>query len=213
MTARGRSSTAAAKTAFKMSRALVFEDLLNKSGGRIYEDRMYVELLRGGAANFELLDKSGTFRDLDLRSGAFTIGYSMSAAMATQIPGQGARYLPTFKDADGDYLTGDTSYRLHLPRDIPAANFWSVTLYDALTAAGLDNGQPFPSIGSRDKPAANSDDSVDLYFGPTAPADKENNWRRTVPGQGFFVLLRLYGPTQPFSIRPGNRATSKKATF
>jgi hypothetical protein len=189
---------AAAKTAFKMSRVMIYADLQNEPGGRIYDDRQYVEISRSGAADFEWLDRSGSFRDLDLRSGMFTIAYAMSGAMASETPGQGSRYLPAFEDADGDYLSGDTSYRLHLPPNVPAANFWSLTLYDALTASGLDNGQPFPSIGSRDKPVANADGSIDLSFGPTAPAGKEGNWRRTVPGKGFFVILRLYGPTQPF---------------
>jgi hypothetical protein len=62
---------------------------------------------------------------------------------------------------------------LHLPPNVRAANFWSVTLYDALTASGLDNGQPFPSLNSMDKPTQNADGSFDIYFGPTAPAGKE----------------------------------------
>ena len=62
----------------------------------------------------------------------------------------------TFRDQDGDYLEGGTSYKLHLPPNVPAANFWSVTLYDALTASGLDNGQPFPSFNSMEKPTQNA---------------------------------------------------------
>jgi hypothetical protein len=85
-----------------------------------------------------------------------------------------------------------------LPAGIPVANFWSLTLYDAWTASGLANEQPFPSLGSRDNPTANADGSFDLYFGPTAPAGKEKNWLRTVPGKGFFLILRLYSPTEPF---------------
>jgi hypothetical protein len=49
--------------------------------------------------------------------------------------------------------------------------------------------------------------SFDLYLGPTAPAGKEKNWLRTVPGKGYFVILRLYGPTEPFLNqfwRPGD---------
>jgi hypothetical protein len=72
-----------------------------------------------------------------------------------------------------------------------------VTVYDPITASGLDNGQPFPSLNQMDKPAANADGSTDIYFGPTSPGDGKN-WVRTVPGKGFFVLLRIYGPTQAF---------------
>jgi hypothetical protein len=41
----------------------------------------------------------------------------------------------------------------------------------------------------------NADGSTDLYLGPKAPAGKKKNWIATVPGKGFFVILRLYGPT------------------
>jgi hypothetical protein len=72
-----------------------------------------------------------------------------------------------------------------------------VTLYNADNASGLDNGQPFPSINRMDKPATNSDGSIDIYFGPKSPGEGKN-WIATVTGKGFFVILRLYGPTQPF---------------
>ena len=53
---------------------------------------------------------------------------------------------------DGELTSGGSSYTLHLPKDIPAALFWSLTLYEAENASGLANGQPFPSLGSRNKP-------------------------------------------------------------
>jgi hypothetical protein len=68
----------------------------------------------------------------------------------------------------------------------PAEIFWSVTLYDAENSSGLANGQPFPSLGSRDKPGQNADGSTDLYLGPQAPAGKAGNWLATVPGKGYF---------------------------
>jgi hypothetical protein len=71
-----------------------------------------------------------------------------------------------------------------------------VTLYEAANASGLANGQPFPSLGSRDKPTQNADGSTELYLGPDAPAGKQANWLRTVPGNGYFAILRLYSPTQ-----------------
>ena len=85
---------------------------------------------------------------------------------------------------------------MKLPANIPAANFWSVTLYEAENASGLATDQPFPSLGLRDKPVANADGSIDLYYGQTAPAGKEKNWQQTVSGRGFFAILRLYGPTE-----------------
>src|SRR5271167_1717829 len=101
-----------------------------------------------------------------------------------------------FFDSEGKPFVGASNYRLHLPPNIPAAIFWSLTLYDASNASGLANGQPFPSLGSRDKPAQNADGSTDICVGPKAPAGKEANWLATVPGRGFFAILRLYGPAE-----------------
>lgn len=60
----------------------------------------------------------------------------------------------------------------------------------------MANGQPLPSLGSRDKPVQNEDGSTDLYLGPTAPAGRAGNWLATMPGKGYFADLRLYGPTE-----------------
>jgi hypothetical protein len=82
-----------------------------------------------------------------------------------------------------------------------------VTLYDAVNSSGLDNGQTFPSLGSRDKPVQNADGSTDLYLGPKAPSGKAGNWLATVPGKGYFAILRLYGPTETAinkSWKPGD---------
>jgi hypothetical protein len=84
---------------------------------------------------------------------------------------------------------------------VPAANFWSVRLYEAENASGLANGQPFPSLGSRDEPVQNADGGTDLYLGPKAPEGKEKNWLATVPGKGYFAILRLYGPTPSPDLR------------
>ena len=104
-------------------------------------------------------------------------------------------------------MSGGSNYRVNLPANIPAAMFWSVTLYDAANASGLANGQPFPSLGSRDKPSQNADGSTDLYLGPTAREGKAGNWLATVPGKGYFAILRLYGPKEPAldkSWKPGD---------
>jgi hypothetical protein len=74
-------------------------------------------------------------------------------------------------------------------------------------ASGLANGQPFPSLGSREKPAQNADGSTDLYLGPKAPTGNEGNWLATVPGRGYFAIIRLYGPTEAAlnkSWKPGD---------
>ena len=132
----------------------------------------------------------------DARDWFFTNYYSISPGMVSKIPGKGAAYMIGFTDSAGKPLSGGSNYQLNLPANIPAANFWSVTLYEAENASGLANGQPFPSLGSRDKPARNADGSTDIYLGPKPPEGKASNWVATVPGRGFFAILRLYGPTE-----------------
>lgn len=48
--------------------------------------------------------------------------------------------------------------------------------------------------------------SVDIYIGPKAPEGHESNWLLTVPNKGWFLILRLYSPTEAWfekSWRPG----------
>ena len=76
----------------------------------------------------------------------------------------------------------------------------------------MNNGQDYPSIGSRDNPVQNADGSTDLYFGPNSPKGMEKNWVKTVPGKGWFSLIRLYGPGQSFFDRtwkPGDFEKTK----
>ena len=47
----------------------------------------------------------------------------------------------------------------------------------------------------------NDDGSVDLYFGPTAPAGKASNWVQTARKGNFEVICRLYTPTKALSER------------
>jgi len=94
---------------------------------------------------------------------------------------------------------------------VPAKNFWSVVLYDPQTRSELQTPQPYPSKNDkRDKLLTNADGSVDLYFGPKAPAGKEANWTQSVPGKGWFAVLRLYGPLAPGSTRSGSPARSRR---
>lgn len=204
----------AAKTGYKMSRVIGFKSEVSGRSFLVYPDRHWLNPVADGtpsnpAGPFDLSwrRKDGGYLDLDMRIWFFTDYYSISPGMLSQIPGKGAKYLIGFTDAGGTPLSGDSSYKINLPPNIPAANFWSVTLYEAENASGLANGQPFPSLGSRDKPASNADGSTDLYLAPQAPAGKEANWLATVPGKSYFVILRLYGPTEAAinkSWKPGD---------
>jgi hypothetical protein len=147
------------------------------------------------------------YLDLDARIWFFTDYYSISPGMISQTPGKGAKYMIAFTDSAGTPLSGGLKYRVNLPANIPAGNFWSLTLYEAENASGLANGQPFPSLGLRDQPVQNTDGSTDLYLGPKAPKGKQANWLATVPGRGYFAILRLYGPTEAAidkSWKPGD---------
>ena len=204
----------AAKTAYKMSRVIGFEEVLNEGSLKVYPDRHWVNPLDNvtpvsprNSLDLSWKNTSRGHLDLDARIWFFTNYYSVSPGMLSKIPGKGAAYMIAFTDSDGAPLTGGSDYRLNLPPNIPAANFWSVTLYEAQNASGLANGQPFPSLGSRDKPQQNVDGSTDLYLGPKAPEGKTSNWLATVPGKGYFAIIRLYGPTEAAiqkSWKPGD---------
>ena len=195
----------AAKSAYKMSRVIAFDEAVSGRSFRMYPGRRWINPMADATAekpsgqldlSWRRADRGGAL-DVDCRPWFFSNYYSISPGMLSQVPGKGAFYVIAFTDADGVPLTGGTDYTLNLPKDVPAANFWSVTLYEAENASGLANGQPFPSLGSRDRPAPNADGSTDLYLGPKAPAGKEKNWLATVPGKGYFAIIRLYGPTEP----------------
>jgi hypothetical protein len=187
----------AAETGYKMSRVLGFESTVGGVDYRIYPDRRWLNPFASGYP-FDLAWTRipAGYRALDNRINFFTNYYSVSPGMLSKTPGVGANYLMGFVDSAGSPLHGTKVYTLHLPPKIPAANFWSLTLYDAANSSGLDNGQPFPSLGSRDKPERERDGSTVLYLGPQAPEGKRGNWLRTVPDKGYFVILRLYGPLE-----------------
>ena len=123
----------------------------------------------------------------------------VTPAMCMRLTGIGSQYLIASRDANGEFLDGGQNYRLSLPADIPESRFWSVMAYDRQTRSMLQTDQPMPRLGSQSGTVEqNADGSTDLYFGPEAPAGNEHNWVQTVPGKGWFPILRLYSPLQPF---------------
>jgi len=119
-------------------------------------------------------------------------------AMNLPFPSKGSRYLESFKDKDGNWLDGAKNYKLRVPANVPAEEFWSVTVYDNLTRSMTMNKANKAAIGSYDKITLNADGSADFYFGPKAPAGLESNWIDTSASKGWFVWFRFFGPKEPF---------------
>jgi hypothetical protein len=118
--------------------------------------------------------------------------------ITTTKPGTGSAYTVTHIDGEGKILDGGKSYVLQIPANIPVANFWSVCAYDVRTRTFIE-GTNRVMIGSQEPGYKTNDDgTIDVYFGPDAPAGFENNWVQTIPGKGWFSYFRFFGPTEPF---------------
>ncbi len=112
----------------------------------------------------------------------------------TEKLGTGSFYFGSFHDSSGSPLDGGTSYRLHVPAKVPVREFWSVTVYSLRTSSFFLNSTRL-TLSSLDKEMQrNADASVDVYFGPKAPAGKESNWLFTSAGEKWFPWFRVYGP-------------------
>jgi hypothetical protein len=137
----------------------------------------------------------------------YTLAILVTPAMEEKMIGKGSQYAWAATDARGNPLDGAKNYKLHMPPNVPVKDFWSVILYSDQTRSMIQTDQRFPSVSSQTRGLqVNSDGSIDVYFGPNAPAGKENNWVQTVPGKGYNVVLRMYGALEPWfdkTWRPG----------
>ena len=164
----------------------------------LYQDSQWKTLFVGG--DYRWLDDGGTGgRNLDARTMYFYIATVNTPAIMAKMVGRGSQYGYITADKAGNPFDGAKNYRLNIPANVPAKDFWSFVLYDPQTRSELQTSQPLPSKNNkRDKLIVNTDGSVDLYFGPKAPAGKEANWVQSVPDKGWFALFRLYGPLEPW---------------
>ena len=180
----------AARVGGAMARANTYA---SPSAGTYYPDRKWQGVPDGMTYTFT---RDGA-PQIDARDNVYYMAAGNSPAMMAKNVGQGSQYLWTYRDADGDFLDGAKNYKLHILPNIPAKNFWSVVVYDALSRSELQNGEPFPSVSSYTKPKVNEDGSIDVFFGPNEPKEK-GNWIKTVAGKGWFPIFRFYSPSEPY---------------
>lgn len=163
-----------------------------------YEDRQWYSPFAGGSYEFE----NNGERVLDDRIIFHYMATGITPAMAQSAVGQGSAYAFTAHDQTGKYLDGGKNYKVTLTKPIPAKTFWSFVVYSTQHRSLLETDQRSAGVDSSDpKLKANADGSYTVYFGPKAPVGKEGNWVQTMPGKGWCVLLRLYGPLEPWFDR------------
>ncbi|QGM45178.1 DUF1254 domain-containing protein [Methylocystis heyeri] len=170
----------------------------------VYPDRQWINPFVGGSYLF--LD--GAERMLDVEASFFYYATGITPAMTEARPGTGSAYAGAFRDAKGQYLDGSKTYKITLPAPVPAKAFWALTVYSNQTRSLLETDQKTAGLDSLAKDLeTGSDGSVTVWFGPKPPKGHERNWIQTVPGKGWNVLLRLYGPLEPWfdkSWKPGD---------
>ncbi len=145
--------------------------------------------------------------DLYAREKWFYQAQIESPAMFNRAPGAGSLYWLGLKDNTGAYLDGSKTYKLTVPQPVPGKLFWSVTVYDNETRSEIATEQNKAALRSMFELKDQKGATVDLYFGPKAPAGKENVWIQTLPNKGWFTYFRIYGPEAPAfdgSWKPGD---------
>lgn len=169
-----------------------------------YEDRQWYSSFAGGVHDFI---NNGEMV-LDDRIMFHYMATGITPAMAAPVVGTGSVYAFTAHDSKANYLDGSKTYKVTLPAPIPANDFWSFMVYSNQHRSMLETDQKSAGIDNLNPDVkANEDGSYTIWFGPEAPKDYENNWVQTIPGNGYSVLLRLYGPLESWfdkSWKPGD---------
>ena len=184
--------TDAAAVGNATARTLVFKTRDPKAF--LFENSAWKTGFIGGSHDFA----ADGVRLLDARTLFFYYATGITPAMAAQMVGIGSQYAGAMIDSEGRVLDGGRTYRLRFPPNTPAKDFWSLVLYDNQTRSMLQTDHQFPSLNSQRGVQQNADGSTDIYLGPNAPTGRESNWIQTIPGKGWSIVLRLYGPLDPW---------------
>ncbi|WP_285671220.1 DUF1254 domain-containing protein [Paralimibaculum aggregatum] len=179
-----------------------------------YENSQWWNPLFGGGYNFETplpeITAEGArpyppsgYKQNDARTSFFYNATGITPAMAMRLTGVGSQYLFATKDANGKFFDGAATYKVTLPKGIPAAAFWSLTLYDNQTRSMLQTPQKYPRAGSQSYPSpaaeADAEGATTVWFSPEQPEGvARGNWIQTDPKKGWVMLLRLYSPLAGF---------------
>ncbi|MDF7822700.1 DUF1254 domain-containing protein [Pontiellaceae bacterium B12227] len=168
-----------------------------------YPDRQWYTSFAGG---HDFMD-NGEMK-IDGRTIFHYVATGITPAMSMPKVGTGSAYAFTPHDADGNYLDGGNTYKVTLPAPIPVNNFWSFMVYSGQHRSMLETDQKEAGLDSNSPSIkANEDGSYTVWFAPEAPEGHEGNWIQTVPGKSFNILLRLYGPLEPWfdkTWKPGD---------
>jgi hypothetical protein len=179
----------------------------NMKGARVYPDTNSSWIMAYTGRNVFFNGEDGMTMNSDARV-MFHYPYTaVTPAMAAPREGKGSDYAIAYVDSDKQVFDGAKTYKLNIPADPPAADFWAVTVYDPQTRSMLQNSQKFPTVGGETEGIRKNDDgSFTVYFGPEAPKGYENNWLESIPGKSWFVIIRMYAPLKPWidqTWRPG----------
>jgi hypothetical protein len=165
---------------------------------RYWPDRHYISLLQADAnRTFSFVYEDSidiTARALEYFWCTF-MPKVLSDAPATQ-------YMMAMADKHGRPLESGKLYKLDVPAEMPAKQFWALTVYDRATFAFIYSASDRTTLSSYDldKMRKNADGGVSIYVGPTAPQGYEENWIPT-SGKRPLPAMRFYGPTEAFNSR------------
>ena len=166
----------------------------NRVSTPVYDDRQYEPYANNRSPRFY----QESYEEVEERAGAWHQLVGNFANYTPAQPGTGQFGMTTYRDADGNPLLGQHTYRLRVPADVPVVQFWQIPVYEVATRAMINTDQRRTSLASTDDLVLNEDGSVDLWFAPELPDGvADSNWVQTIPGEGWFTLPRLYAPLEP----------------